>query len=809
MQQLIGSYNNWFVSLSVVIAVFASYAALNLVRRIVHSNKKQRKLWLFFGSITMGIGIWSMHFIGMLAFQLPISIKYNPKLVLFSMFVSCIASLIGLYSVSYLQVKRVHFVLGGSSMGIAIGAMHYIGMEAMESVDIEYDPFLFILSILIAIVASIAVLKILFEVSKYENSIRDNIYKFISAIAMGIAIAGMHYTEVAAASFSLPSALTVPSGMSHYTLVIMVGITTIMIQFFLVFGTVTDRRFRFQAIELLENEKRYRSLVNHNLDAVFSISYDGRLVSMNPAGEEMLGYRERELQNKKMIHVLTREEKQKVKVYFYQTIHARKAHNFNTKIKVEDDSVLDLNITLVPVYIEERLDCIYGIARDITEQLENEENIFRLAYYDNLTELPNRRNFTEKLEATLKDCVGNNEKCAVFFLDLNRFKVINDALGHNVGDILLKQVANKLAMKVGKRGIVARLGGDAFTILLPNIQSKQEPIQLAKQIMHTFEEPFIIEGNHLYCTVSIGIAIAPRDGVEVNTIMGRADIAMYTAKESRKSSYRLYSSAIGELSENQLVEEQQLRKAIENDEFTLHYQPQVHCETGEVVGVEALVRWQLPDGTMRSPLKFISLAEETGLIIPLGKLVLEKACRQARAWYDKGFSIRVSVNLSPRQFQAEDIVKTVADLLRKYKLSPHLLELEVTESMTMTNVERSKRLLRAFRNLGVMISIDDFGTGHSSLSYLKDYPIQKLKIDRSFIKDIHEDVRTKQITAAIIAMGQHIGLEITAEGVETEEQLAFLREHNCSYIQGYYFSKPLPACEFEELFLHTYKDKVV
>ncbi|MGG2095123.1 EAL domain-containing protein [Bacillus sp. S13(2024)] len=809
MQQLIGSYNNWFVSLSVVISVFVLYAAINLTGRIVHSNKRRRELWLFFGSITMGMGVWTMHFIGMLAFQFPISIKYNPKLVLLSMFVSCIASLIGLYSVSYLQVKRVHFVLGGSSMGIAIGAMHYIGMASMEAVDIEYDPFLFILSILIAIVASIAVLKISFELSKNENSIRGNIYKFISAIAMGIAIAGMHYTEMATASFNLPSALTVSPGMSHYTLVIMVGITTIMIQFFLVFGTVTDRRFRFQAIELLENEKRYRSLVNHNLDAVFSISYDGRLLSMNPAGEEMLGYRERELQNKKMIRVLTREEKQKVKLYFYQTIHDRKAHNFNTKIKLEDDSVLDVNITLVPVYIEERLDCIYGIVRDITEQLENEENIFRLAYYDNLTELPNRRNFMEKLEATLKNSVENNEKCAVFFLDLNRFKVINDALGHNVGDILLKQVANKLAMEVGRRGTVARLGGDAFTILLPNIQSKQEPIQLAKQIIHIFEEPFVIEENHLYCTVSIGIAMAPRDGVEVDTIMGRADIAMYTAKESRKSSYRFYSSAIGELSEKQLVEEQQLRKAIDNDEFILHYQPQVHCETGGVVGVEALVRWQLPDGTMRSPLKFISLAEETGLIIPLGKLVLEKACKQAKAWYDKGFSIRVSVNLSPRQFQTEDIVKTVADLLRKYKLSPHLLELEVTESMTMTNVERSKRLLRAFRNLGVTISIDDFGTGHSSLSYLKDYPIQKLKIDRSFIKDIHEDVRTKQITAAIIAMGQHIGLEITAEGVETEEQLAFLREHNCSYIQGYYFSKPLPACEFEELFLHTYKDKVV
>ncbi|MEI4829602.1 EAL domain-containing protein [Bacillus sp. FJAT-53711] len=809
MQQLIGFYNNWFVSLSVVISVFVSYAALDLVGRTAHSDEKRRKLWLFFGSITMGVGIWSMHFIGMLAFQLPISIKYDLKLVLFSMFVSCIASLIGLYSVSYLQVKWIHFVLGGSLMGIAIGAMHYIGMKAMVLVDIEYDPFLLILSILIAIVASIATLKISFELSKYKNSVRATIYKLISAIAMGVAIAGMHYTEMAATSFGLPSVLTVPSGMNRYTLVIIIGVTTIMIQFFLVFGAVTDRRFRFQAIELLENEKRYRSLVSHNLDAVFSISYDGRLLSMNPAGEEMLGYRESELQNKKMIHVLTREEKQKVKLYFYQTIHAKKAHNFNTKIKLEDDSVLDLNITLVPVYMEERLDCIYGIARDITEQLENEENIYRLAYYDNLTELPNRRNFMEKLEANLKDSVGNNEKCAVFFLDLNRFKVINDALGHNVGDILLKQVADKLAMKIGKRGTIARLGGDAFTILLPNIQSKQEPIQLAKQIIHTFEEPFVIEENHLYCTVSIGIAVAPRDGVEVETIMGRADIAMYTAKESRKSSYRLYSSAIGELSEKQLVEEQQLRKAIENDEFTLYYQPQVHCETGEVVGVEALVRWQLRDGTMRSPLKFISLAEETGLIIPLGKLVLEKACRQAKAWDDRGYSIRVSVNLSPRQFQAEDIVKTVADLLRKYKLSPNLLELEVTESMTMTNVERSKRLLWAFRNLGVTISIDDFGTGHSSLSYLKDYPIQKLKIDRSFIKDIHEDVRTKRITAAIIAMGRHIGLEITAEGVETEEQLAFLREHNCSYIQGYYFSKPLPACEFEELFLHTYKDKVV
>lgn len=794
MQQLVGFYNYWFVALSVVVAVFASYTALDLAGRVAYVNRKRKKLWWFCGSITMGIGIWSMHFIGMLAFHLPVTVEYDHNLVFLSVVAAWIGAFIALYTVSFKALKNIHFLIGGCSMGLAIGVMHYIGMAAMKFVDITYDPFLFALSIFIAIIASIAALKISFELAKYESSIRLFIYKILSAIAMGIAISGMHYTGMAAAEFCLPVEMMNKSGISNDTIVIMTGVTTIIIQSFLIFGTVTDRRFHFKALESLENEKRYRSLVHHNLDAIFSVSGDGQLLSMNPVGEKMFRCSTSKLKEKKISHFLTKQEKQKVKLYFYQTIEMKRGHNFNTRIRLDDNAVLDVNVTFVPIYIEDRLDCVYGIMRDITEQLENENHIYRLAYYDSLTSLPNRRNVVERIEGALKE---SGTMCAVYTLNLNRFKVINDALGQKISDLLLQHIAGKLTMQIGGRGVVGRMSGDTFIILLPNIKCNEEVSGVAEHVMQLFEKPFVIRGNELYCSVRIGIAIAPQDGVDAETLVGHADIAMYAAQESRKSGYRFYSPRIGEWSQNQLIEEQQLRQALEKDEFVLHYQPQVHSKTGKVVGVEALVRWQLPDGTMRSPLKFITLAEETGLIIPLGKLVLQKACQYAKEWHDKGVPIRVSVNLSPRQFQTEDIVETVAALLETYKLPPHLLELEVTESMTMTNVERSKRLLQAFRKLGVTISIDDFGTGHSSLSYLKDYPIHKLKIDRSFIKDIHEDVRTKQITAAIIALGQHIGLEIVAEGVEKEEQLAFLREHNCSYIQGYYFSKPLPPSEFE------------
>ncbi|MCA0173148.1 EAL domain-containing protein [Bacillus sp. RAR_GA_16] len=799
MIEMSGQYNWWIVLLSLIIAIFASYSALDLAGRVAYSKGIRKWIWVIGGAGTMGIGIWSMHFIGMLAFSMSMPMTYNVPLVFLSIGAAFLGSFIALVAVGGKQLSIRRLVVGTLFLSGAIIAMHYIGMEAMEMVDITYNPWLLSLSALIAIVASFGALKLSFTFSRPKN-IRHIIFlKLGSASVMGLAIAGMHYVGLEAATFYMAQYHNpLINGLDTSALSIVIAIGTLCIQTILIFGIVTERKFIKQESELKGNDYRLRSLLTHSIDAILTLTVDGRIRSLNPAGESLFQVKKDQLSHVNPVDFFGEKELERVREYFLTVHQTRQAVSFNTRVVTLDQEVSELNVTFVPIYLNEKLDRIYAMTKDITRQQKAERQTHHMAYYDSLTSLPNRRSFVEHLESYLKD--DQREDLAVMMLDLDRFKVINDALGHNTGDLFLCAVAERLQSRISPYGFLARLGGDEFVIVLTHFDNIY-PDELANQIIKAFDMPFQVDTHALSTSASIGIAVAPADGTDGESLMKHADIAMYSAKGRNRKKYQFYSKSMGQKSESRLVEESSLRNALLNREFILHYQPQVKCQDGSLSGVEALVRWQVRDGELRFPGDFISLAEETGLIVELGRQVLDMACQQAKKWSDLGHPLRVSVNLSPKQFQSDELITTVKETLAYYKLDPALIELEVTESMTMENSTRSSWMITSLRDLGVSISIDDFGTGHSSLSYLKDFSINQVKIDKSFIDELTQNVKSDQITSAIIAMSKQLKLHVIAEGVETSEQVDFLSEQGCDSIQGYYYSKPVSSHQIEENYL--------
>ena len=437
--------------------------------------------------------------------------------------------------------------------------------------------------------------------------------------------------------------------------------------------------------------------------------------------------------------------------------------------------------------------------REATELAAGE--VHHLAYHDALTGLPNRPLFMDHLILALAQAARGKQQLAVFFLDLDRFKDINDSLGHTSGDVLLKAVSDRIRGCVREGDTVSRFGGDEFTLLIPRIDNVEDAAKIAQKIHETLKIPFVVADRELFVSTSIGIAIFPVDGHDPETLVRNADTAMYRAKDAGRDNYQLYAPAMNAQALERLALENSLRRAIEHDELVLFYQPIVDPETRTTVGHEALIRWQHPERGLLSPAHFISAAEASGLIVPIGSWVLRTACKQARAWQKRfDSSLYVSVNLSARQFQQPTLVDEIAHALEDSGLRPESLELEITESNAMQNAENTIYTLRELKALGVRIAMDDFGTGYSSLNYLKRFPIDTLKLDRSFVKDVVTDESDAAIVSAVILMAHSLKLRVVAEGVETEEQLTFLEQHSCDRIQGYLFSAPRSVDDIEAQF---------
>lgn len=447
-----------------------------------------------------------------------------------------------------------------------------------------------------------------------------------------------------------------------------------------------------------------------------------------------------------------------------------------------------------------------GIGRDITERREAEERVRFLANHDSLTRLPNRAMFSDLLNFTIQNARRNHQHFAVLFIDLDRFKVVNDSLGHAAGDQLLQEMARRLTDALRAGDVVARLGGDEFVVLALNVAEREEVAVIARKLLAALVKPVMLCGQECRVTASIGICLFPEGAQDEPTLMKHADIAMYRAKEDGKNTFQFYSKELPASSLERFALEADLRSALERGQLLLHYQPKLDLRSGAITGVEALLRWQHPELGMILPGRFIPLAEETGLIIPIGRWVLATACRQAMAWRRAGLPpLRMAVNLSMRQFADEGLLETLADVLNESGLPPALLELELTEGMVMQNVERAVSVLTDIKRMGVRIAIDDFGVGYSALAQIKRFPIETLKVDRSFVRDLTGNSEDRAIIRAIITMGRALGLKVVAEGVETAEQAKFLRERACDESQGFYFSRPLAPAQLEELVRRRYR----
>ena len=693
---MVGIYNPWLVVLSVAVAIFVSHTALSLSARVARSEGILSKLWLAGGALAMGSGIWSMHFIGMLAFSLPIALAYDIPTTITSLFIAIVTSAFALSVANRPRISLVHLSLGAALLGGGISAMHYVGMAAIQITPmITYEPGLLLLSIGIAIVASFAALWLFFRLRR-GNSVLIRLARIGAAFVMGLAVSGMHYTGMAASRFS-PGSFCIGAG-------------------------TTDQRWLALTIAVPAM-------------AVLAI----------------------------------------------------------TTILLVYDSHLESRTRKHNAQLEKA-----------NAQLEH------AATHDALTGLPNRVLLADRLAQATAQSERYSRGFAVMVVDLDRFKSINDSLGHIAGDDLLKEMARRLSQQLRKADTLARLGGDEVVLVLNEISGPRDAETVASKVLAGMAQPVTLSGLEVQISASVGISVFPEDGVDAETLLQHADAAMYHAKKNGRNAFQFFAPVMNAFARERLEIESGLRRALVQGEFELHYQPKVEVSSGRIDSAEALIRWHHPKRGLTAPSGFIPIAEETGLIVPIGEWVLFEACRQARAWQTSGMQpLRIAVNLSAQQFKQKSLVRTVREALAAAGLDPGYLEIELTESAVMHDAESSIQVLRQLSDLGVRISVDDFGTGYSSLSYLRRLPLDKLKIDRSFIREVAASRDDAEIVRAIVSLAHSLHLKVIAEGVETAEQLTFLRGLGCDQYQGFHCSPPVPADEFEQFMRAAPRDTQV
>jgi diguanylate cyclase (GGDEF)-like protein len=438
------------------------------------------------------------------------------------------------------------------------------------------------------------------------------------------------------------------------------------------------------------------------------------------------------------------------------------------------------------------------VVKDVSERKRQEEELIRSAHHDALTGLANRTLFHDRIAQAIAAAHRHGRQVGVLFIDLDNFKLVNDSMGHPIGDRLLRETARRLEACLREGDTASRLGGDEFVLLMTDMEHEDDIVNIAERVLAAVAQPFHVSGDgEIFVGASIGASIYPRDGEDGPTLLKHADIAMYRAKEQGRNNFQVFTEEMQARITHRLSIETKLRRALERNEFTLHYQPQVDLVSGRIVSAEALIRWQHPEMGLVSPAMFVPLAEETGLIVPIGEWVLDAACTQTKAWLNAGFNnISIGVNLSARQFRQKNLLQIIEQSLRVNQLNSLHLELELTESMVMQDPEVTIHILNQLKQLGIRLSLDDFGTGYSSLSYLRRFPIDVLKVDQSFIRDVTTNADDACITSSIISLAHGLQLSVIAEGVETREQLRYLKQQKCDVMQGYYFSRPLPADQF-------------
>ena len=674
-----GNYNLALVLASLFIASIASYTTLDLADRIRAVTVGRRAYWLGGGALSMGLGIWSMHFIGMLSFSLPIPLGYDTAITLYSLLIAAAISYFALDVATRPNLTTAKLALSGTLLGLGISAMHYTGMYALRMSAIAYSPVLLAASVFIAIVAATAALWLAYSIRGRDGRIFW-LYRPAAALVMGLAITGMHFTGMAAVDFPIGTVCRSVSEIDSTWLAMAVG------------------------------------------GAAFGI----------------------------------------------------------------------LTITVVLSIIDARLE--HRTAHFI-RRLKHQ------ASHDGLTGLVNRKQLTERLEDACTEHQARQERFAVFFIDLDGFKAINDSFGHSTGDEVLKEVARRLSAAVRRHDVVARFGGDEFVVLIEAIDGLDDVAQVGDKLLAAFGAEFQLPDISMWLSPSIGISVYPDHGDSTDVLLGRADAAMYQVKASGRNHYRFYEEAMNASAMRKVQIQQGIKTAIREGQFFLLFQPKFDCADGAMVGAEALLRWHHPELGVVSPAEFIPIAEKSGHILAIGNWVLEQVCQQLRIWEGEGErALQVAVNISPVQLAAPSLVTDILAIVGRYQIDPAHIMLEITESAAMSDAELTHATIDQLKGAGFMLAIDDFGTGYSSLSYLQEFGIHQLKVDRAFIQALSKgDGKGYAVVSAIIGLAHALGLEVVAEGVETVEQLNVLKGLQCDQIQGYLLGTPMPSSELLRL----------
>jgi len=573
-------------------------------------------------------------------------------------------------------------------------------------------------------------------------------------------------------------------------------------------GFIQDISERMVINEMLrEAVRRYSSIFEHATEGIFQTTPEGRYLNTNPALASIYGHASPDdliahLHDiPRQLYVLPERRAEFVRLMQEQGV----VRNFESQVYRNDGSIIWISENARAVKnADGSVQFFEGTVVDITERRQHEAELEYQASHDSLTGLPNRSLLHDRIEQAIVRARRDSKRVAVVFVDLDHFKLINDSLGHHIGDRLLLEVADRLMTCIRNHDTVARQGGDEFVLVLTEQHDADETLTIVNRLLEVISQPWVNDGQEYGLSCSIGISCYPQDGDDPDALLRCADTAMYKAKASGRSTFHVYTPELNQVISERLELENSLRHALERDEFRVYYQPRIEVASSRIIGAEALIRWDCPGKGIIPPDSFISIAEETGLIIPIGQWILQEACRQNSAWQQAGLPpISVSVNLSPIQFRHAGLVQSVAAALQQANLDPACLELELTESFVMHDAERINIAMQSLKALGVDIAVDDFGTGYSSLSYLKRFPVDRLKVDKSFVRDIDSDPDDAAIVRAIITLGHALGLKVVAEGVETRAHLEFLQQHGCDELQGYYFSRPVPAAEMEALLRDT------
>lgn len=850
-------WNADLIILSVLTAIYGSFAALSHAERMRETSGNAANAWMIAGAVTLGLAIWSMHFIGMLAFHLPVPTAYDALITAISVIPAIAAALLGFYLFRSATMHLRQIIVGGFLMGLGIAAMHYTGMAALKMQPaISYNPLLFVVSIVIAVAAAISALLIMYAGGK--SSLNLLLRLVLGATIMGLAIAGMHYTGMAAASFAPNSVCTVIGARVEPTLLsfIIAGIV-----FFLFTGgwiaNFLDRRIEranAAAIQQLNNRtkelemdrdilkqinsatplnyvledltrqaealhpemictillldedgKHLRHGAASSMPEAYNKAVDGLAIGENVGSCGVAAYTgQRVVVEDVQQHPFWAPYQElarlgNIRACWSQPIKNYENHVMGTFAIYHKDPATPsaAELALIERYAQ--------LAQLAIERKEYEDEISHVAFHDPLTQLPNRRLLVDRLQQALSASARTHRHGAVLFIDLDHFKTLNDSKGHDVGDLLLTEVAHRLQNPIRKGDTVARLGGDEFIVMLTDLDedSEKSALQakvLGEKILETISMPYMLNGYEYHSTASIGISTFYGSSVTVDNLLRHADTAMYQSKHAGRNRLHFFNPSMQEALEARFTLQSDLRKALAEQQFSLHYQIQIDCKN-HPFGAEALLRWQHPDRGQIPPAAFIPLAEESGLILPIGKYVLETACNQLKTWESdaKTKHLLLAVNVSSYQFKQPDFVDQVIATLKQTKANPTRLKIEMTESMVVEDVPETIEKMQILRAAGVRFSMDDFGTGYSSLASLKRLPIQQLKIDGSFVSDIATNPSDAIIVKTIIAMGNILGLNVIAEGVETAAQLEMLKQYECPAFQGYLFSRPLPIDQFQVL----------